>query len=69
MATTRNLRTGGIHTVTLLKCLQSMKEIGYRICEIGGVGPLYFYSKTVDAIVSQIFWKLQKEQEIGYASS
>ena len=61
IATTKNLRTGGIHTVMLLKCLQSMKEIGYRIPETDGIGSLYFHSKMVDAIMSQIFWRLQKE--------
>lgn len=61
MGTTQNLRGGGVGTITFLKCLQSMKEVGYRVCEINSVGPLYFYSKVANAKVSRIFWQFQKE--------
>ena len=61
MATTKNLRTGGIGSVTFLRCLQDMKAVGYRICEINAVGPLYFYSKVSNAIVSRMFWHMEKE--------
>ncbi|MDO8682051.1 MAG: GNAT family N-acetyltransferase [Armatimonadota bacterium] len=60
MGTSQNLRGGGIGTVTFLKCMQSMKQAGYDICEIGAVGPLYFYSKVANARVSRIFWLFEK---------
>jgi GNAT superfamily N-acetyltransferase len=60
MGTSQTLRGGGIGTVTFLKCLQDMKAVGYDICEIGCVGPLYFYSKIANARVSRIFWGFEK---------
>lgn len=63
MGTTQNLRGGGVGTVTFLKCLQSMKEVGYKVCEINSVGPLYFYSKVANAKVSRIFWQFEKKFE------
>lgn len=63
MGTTQNLRGGGVGSVTFLKCLQSMKEVGYKVCEICAVGPLYFYSKVANARVSRIFWHFARELE------
>lgn len=60
MATSENARCGGIGSVTFLRCLQDMKAVGYDICEIGAVGPLYFYSKIAAAKVSRIFWLMEK---------
>lgn len=61
MGTTGNLRGGGIGTVTFLQCLQSMKAVGYKVCEINSVGPLYFYSKVANAVVSRLFWQFSKK--------
>ncbi len=63
MGTSEGLRGGGVGTVTFLKCLQSMKAVGYKVCEIGAVGPLYFYSKVANAQVSRIFWQFEKQLE------
>jgi len=63
MGTSQNLRGGGIGTVTYLKCLQSMKAVGYKICHINSVGPLYFYSKVSNAVVSRVFWQFDKKLE------
>mgnify|MGYP005837718725 CR=1 FL=1 len=60
MGTLESLRGSGIGTVAFLKCLQSMRAVGYQICEICAVGPLYFYSKTANARVSRIFWGFEK---------
>lgn len=61
MGTSQSFRGGGVGSVTYLKCLQSMKAVGYKVCEINSVGPLYFYSKVSDAKVSRIFWQFSKE--------
>ncbi|MDH7601251.1 MAG: GNAT family N-acetyltransferase [Armatimonadota bacterium] len=61
MGTTQSMRGTGIGSVTFLKCLQDMKAKGYRVCEINSVGPLYFYSKVANAVVSRIFWQFEKE--------
>jgi len=61
MGTSESMRGTGIGSVTFLKCLQDMKAKGYRVCEINSVGPLYFYSKAANAVVSRIFWQFEKE--------
>ncbi len=61
MGTTESMRGTGIGSVTFLKCLQDMKAKGYPVCEINSVGPLYFYSKVANAVVSRIFWQFEKE--------
>ncbi|MFQ3548493.1 MAG: GNAT family N-acetyltransferase [Armatimonadota bacterium] len=63
MGTSGQLRGKGIGTVTYLKCLQSMKELGYKTCVINAVGPLYFYSKVSNAVVNRIFWRMNKNLE------
>lgn len=60
MGTSESLRGSGIGGVTFLKCLQSMKEVGYAVCEINSVGPLCFYSKVANATVSRIWWQFRK---------
>jgi GNAT superfamily N-acetyltransferase len=63
MGTTESMRGTGIGSVTFLKCLQDMKKKGYKVCEINSVGPLYFYSKVANAVVSRIFWQFEKSLE------
>ena len=60
MGTLESMRGSGIGSVTFLRCLQDMKARGYRVCEINSVGPLYFYSKVANAVVSRIFWQFEK---------
>ena len=42
---------GGLGTLLLLRCLESMREMGYGYAIIGGVGPAEFYEKLVGAFV------------------
>ncbi len=44
-------RGKGIGKVLLLKALLALKELGYGYAIIGGVGPVEYYQKTVNAIV------------------
>jgi GNAT superfamily N-acetyltransferase len=46
-----DLRGGGLGALLLLRCLESMLEMGYAYAIIGGVGPAAFYEKLVGAIV------------------
>ncbi|TAI49288.1 GNAT family N-acetyltransferase [Flagellimonas allohymeniacidonis] len=39
----------GIGKILLVKALQALKEIGYTYAIIGGVGPVEYYKKVVDA--------------------
>jgi len=43
-------RGRGIGKALLLKCLESMREMGYAYGVIGGVGPREFYQRSVGAV-------------------
>ena len=45
------LRGSGLGALPLLRCLESMREVGYGYAIIGGVGPADFYEKLVGAFV------------------
>ena len=46
-----DLRGSGAGAALLLRCLESMREIGYGYAIIGGVGPAAFYEKVCGATV------------------
>lgn len=46
-----DLRGSGVGAVLLIRCLESMRELGYGYAIIGGVGPAEFYEKVCGAFV------------------
>ncbi|MDH7482015.1 MAG: GNAT family N-acetyltransferase [Armatimonadota bacterium] len=60
MGTSQSLRGCGIGGALFLRCMDDMREKGYPICHICAVGPLYFYWKVAGAVVSRIFWIMEK---------
>lgn len=44
-----DLRGSGLGAALLLRCLESMRELGYAYAVIGGVGPAEFYEKVCGA--------------------
>lgn len=46
-----DLRGNGVGAALLLRCLESMREMGYAYAIIGGVGPAGFYGKVAGARV------------------
>jgi GNAT superfamily N-acetyltransferase len=46
-----DLRGKGLGTALLIRCLESMREMGYAYAVIGGVGPAEFYEKVCRAFV------------------
>ena len=46
-----DLRGKGIGTALLLRCLESIREMGYAYAIIGGVGPAEFYERACGAFV------------------
>jgi predicted N-acetyltransferase YhbS len=44
-------RGQGVGAALLLRCLESMREMGYAYAIIGGVGPREYYEKTCGAFV------------------
>ncbi|HEU4758905.1 MAG TPA: GNAT family N-acetyltransferase [Dehalococcoidia bacterium] len=67
-----DLRGKGLGATLLLRCLESMREMGYAYAVIGGVGPASFYEKVCGAFVipgseigvyRPLFELMQKERQ------
>ena len=61
MGTSQSLRGSGIGGATFLRCMDEMRAKGYPVCRICAVGPLYFYWKIAGALVSRIWWIMEKD--------
>lgn len=53
-------RGRGLGTILLKKCLQELKQRGERKCEIAWVGPVAYYARQVDAVISRVFREYRK---------
>ena len=60
MGTDPAARGLGIGAVLLRRCLADMREAGIEVAEIGWVGPVRYYSKTVGATLGRVFWAFEK---------
>ena len=58
--TSQKARGSGIGSILFLKCLEDMQKRGYHTCFICSVGPLYFYSKVANALVTRTWWRMEK---------
>lgn len=59
--TAEDQRWQGLGRVLLYRCLADMRAQGFERAEIGWVGPLQFYSRTAGAVISRVFFWLEKE--------
>ena len=55
-----SMRGLGLGKILLFRCLQDMKEKGYRRCEIIWVGPIAFYAHTAGARICSTFMQSTK---------
>jgi mycothiol synthase len=63
MGTGGELRKLGIGSVLLRRCLNDMRELGrLRTAQIGWVGPVSFYARTVDAYVERVYWMYRRSR-------
>ena len=63
MGTGGELRRLGIGGVLLRRCLSDMREAGQlRTAQIGWVGPVGFYARTVDAYVERVYWMYRRDR-------
>jgi mycothiol synthase len=63
MGTGGELRGLGIGRVLLRRCLNDMRELGrLRSAQIGWVGPIAFYARTVDAYLERVYWMYRKDR-------
>jgi GNAT superfamily N-acetyltransferase len=60
MGTAEAARGLGIGAVLLRRCLADQREAGFGVAEIGWVGPVRFYSRTVGARLGRVFWTFEK---------
>lgn len=60
MGTDQAARGLGIGAVLLRRCLADQRDAGIEVAEIGWVGPVPFYSKTVGARLGRVFWTFEK---------
>lgn len=60
MGTDESTRGKGIGGVLLSRCLADQKAAGFAESQIGWVGPIAFYARTVDAVIGRVFWLLGK---------
>lgn len=63
MGTDEAARGLGIGAVLLRRCLADQRDAGIAVAEIGWVGPVRFYSKTVGATLGRVFWAFEKTLE------
>jgi mycothiol synthase len=63
MGTGGELRGLGIGRVLLRRCLDDMRVLGrLRSAQIGWVGPIAFYARTVDAYLERVYWMYRKDR-------
>jgi GNAT superfamily N-acetyltransferase len=60
MGTTEAARGRGVGGVLLARCLADQRAAGLAEAEIGWVGPVSFYSRTVGATIGRVFWMYGK---------
>ena len=60
MGTDPEYRKKGIGKVLLWRCLADQKRQGHKTAIIPWVGPLTFYYRHCGAVVSRIFWQMEK---------
>nr|WP_256862898.1 hypothetical protein [Microbispora sp. GKU 823] len=56
MGTAEAARGLGVGRVLLRRCLADQAAAGQTSAQIGWVGPLRFYSRTVGARTERVFW-------------
>jgi GNAT superfamily N-acetyltransferase len=62
MGTADELRGLGIGRVLLRRSLGEMRELGLRTAQIGWVGPIPFYVRTVDAYIERAYWMYRRDR-------
>jgi mycothiol synthase len=61
MGTAPGRQRSGIGGVLLRRCLADQRAAGHTRVQIGWVGPVPFYSRTVDAYIERVFFLYRKE--------
>jgi mycothiol synthase len=62
IGTAGELRGLGIGGVLLRRCLREMRELGFRAVQLGWVGAVPFYARTVDAHIERVYWMYRRDR-------
>ena len=60
MGVAERARGRGVGAVLLKRCLRDLRADGFEQGEIYSVGPIAFYAKTVQAVVSRVLYQFAK---------
>jgi mycothiol synthase len=61
IGTVPEMRKLGIGTVLLKRCLAEQRDQGVTAAELVWVGPLSYFSRTVNATIGRAFWQYEKD--------
>ena len=51
----------GLGRILLFRCMDDLKQMGHEKAEICWTGPISFYARTAGAVMSRIFWSMEKQ--------
>lgn len=54
------LQGRGLGRILLFRCMDDLKQMGLGKAEICWTGPISFYARTAGAVMSRIFWSMEK---------
>ena len=55
------LQGRGLGRILLFRCMDDLKQMGHSKAEICWTGPISFYARTAGAVMSRIFWSMEKQ--------
>jgi hypothetical protein len=61
MGTAPGAQLSGIGGILLRRCLADQRAAGHTRVQIGWVGPVPFYSRTVGAYIERVFFLYRKQ--------
>jgi len=61
VGTDPSTRRLGVGAVLLKRCLTDLRDAGFTVAELGWVGPLSYFSRTVNATIGRAFWTYEKD--------
>jgi len=64
MGTHPDLRSKGIGSILLKRCLKDLKKMGQKSAIIPWVGPIDFYAHHANARVDRVFWRYEKQLKL-----
>ena len=61
LGTSPDLRGLGIGGTLIKRCLADQRDRGLRTADLGWAGPLSYFSRTLNAVISRTYWQYEKD--------